>query len=170
MRRAFASAAALLLALSCGCAPRGDGGMPQPAVAAATTSAETTASATPVEANVAQPASAVVEPAATASTPSPADSHTPAAVLDGKAADPFACATDDDCAIKDVGSCCGARPACVRQDAKVFPEDVKARCAREGRVGICGFTAIEGCQCNAGRCAPIVAGPAPGTAPPEPVR
>jgi hypothetical protein len=80
----------------------------------------------------------------------------------------LACKTDTDCAVKDVGSCCGYRPACVRQDAKTFPEDVKARCAAEGRVGTCGFTAIAGCHCDAGRCAAIVEGLSPAAPVPLP--
>jgi hypothetical protein len=69
------------------------------------------------------------------------------------AAPSLACETDSDCAVKDVGSCCGYRPACVRADAETFPEQVKARCAAEGRMGICGFEPVTGCQCTVGKCA-----------------
>jgi hypothetical protein len=62
------------------------------------------------------------------------------------------CRTDADCAIKDVGSCCGQRPACVNASSPTFPEQVKAACAESGRMGICGFPAITGCKCNAGQC------------------
>jgi hypothetical protein len=62
------------------------------------------------------------------------------------------CKTDADCAIKDVGSCCGYRPACVNTASPTFPEQVQAQCAKDGRMGICGFPAITGCTCNAGRC------------------
>ena len=31
------------------------------------------------------------------------------------------CKTDDDCAIKDVGSCFGYRPACVNKASPTFP-------------------------------------------------
>ena len=33
-----------------------------------------------------------------------------------------------------------------------FPDQVKAKCAQDGRVGICGFPAITGCKCTAGQC------------------
>ena len=70
----------------------------------------------------------------------------------------YACTADADCAVKDVGSCCGARPACVNKDSPVDPAAVQAQCAREGRVGICGFQPIERCSCNAGRCEPASGG------------
>jgi hypothetical protein len=62
------------------------------------------------------------------------------------------CRTDADCAIKDVGSCCGYAPACVNKASPTFPEQVQALCAREGRVSTCGFPAITGCKCTAGKC------------------
>ena len=62
------------------------------------------------------------------------------------------CRTDADCAIKDVGSCCGYRPQCVNKDSPTFPDRVKAKCAKDGRMGICGFPAITGCQCVSGQC------------------
>ena len=66
-----------------------------------------------------------------------------------------ACGNDSDCAVKDAGSCCGYRPVCVNKDTPTFPERVKAACAKEGRVGICGFQAIDSCQCVAGKCAGV---------------
>jgi hypothetical protein len=62
------------------------------------------------------------------------------------------CQTDADCAIKDVGSCCGYAPACVNKASPTFPEQVQAQCAKSGRMGICGFPAITGCKCTAGQC------------------
>jgi hypothetical protein len=62
------------------------------------------------------------------------------------------CRTDADCAIKDVGSCCGYAPACVNKASPTFPEQVQAQCAKEGRVSTCGFPAITGCKCSAGKC------------------
>ncbi len=67
-----------------------------------------------------------------------------------------ACRSDSDCAMKDAGSCCGYRPVCVSKDTPTFPEKVKAACAQDGQVGICGFPAIEGCQCVAGKCAGVL--------------
>ena len=63
------------------------------------------------------------------------------------------CRSDADCVVKDVGNCCGYYPACVNRDSKVFPERVKAECARKKIVGVCGFPQIDACTCSAGRCA-----------------
>jgi hypothetical protein len=62
------------------------------------------------------------------------------------------CKSDADCTIKDVGSCCGYRPQCVNTASPTFPEQVQAACAKSGRMGICGFPAITGCKCTAGKC------------------
>ncbi|CAN5345068.1 hypothetical protein BH11PSE14_BH11PSE14_21250 [soil metagenome] len=62
------------------------------------------------------------------------------------------CNSDADCAVKDVGSCCGYRPACLNRDSPTFADAVKARCKAEGRSGICGTIAVPGCQCTNGRC------------------
>ncbi len=64
----------------------------------------------------------------------------------------YSCRTDADCTIKDVGNCCGYYPACVNVDSPTFPEQVKADCDASGRVGVCGFPSITGCQCVDGRC------------------
>lgn len=64
----------------------------------------------------------------------------------------YSCATDADCAVKDVGNCCGYYPACVNVDSPTFPDQVKAECARSGTMSVCGFPAIEGCQCVDNRC------------------
>jgi len=75
-----------------------------------------------------------------------ADSTTTPVKLD------FACKTDADCAVKNVGNCCGAKPACVNANSPTDPEGVKAECARKGMMSMCGFKAIEGCQCVQGQC------------------
>jgi hypothetical protein len=64
----------------------------------------------------------------------------------------FACKTDSDCAVKNVGNCCGAKPACVNANSPTDPEGVKAECARKGIMAMCGFKPIEGCQCVQGQC------------------
>jgi len=65
------------------------------------------------------------------------------------------CKVDADCAIKDVGSCCGYSPQCVNRDSPTFPEQVKAQCASEGRMSVCGFPSLSGCQCVQGQCAGV---------------
>ena len=65
------------------------------------------------------------------------------------------CKVDSDCAIKDVGNCCGQFPQCVNRESPTFPEQVKAQCAREGRMSVCGFPSISGCTCVQGQCAGV---------------
>lgn len=62
------------------------------------------------------------------------------------------CKTSADCAVKDVGNCCGAYPACVNKDSPTFPDRVKAQCGKEHRMGVCGFPVVNGCSCVAGKC------------------
>ena len=64
----------------------------------------------------------------------------------------FSCKTSSDCKIKDVGSCCGYRPACVNKDSKTFPVEVKAQCGKDGMSGICGFPSISSCTCTNSKC------------------
>jgi hypothetical protein len=62
------------------------------------------------------------------------------------------CSTDADCAVKNVGNCCGYFPACVNTQAETFPEQVKAACEAQGLSSICGFQDITACACIEGRC------------------
>ena len=73
----------------------------------------------------------------------------------------FSCKTSSDCKIKDVGSCCGYRPACVNKDSRTFPAEVKAQCGKEGMSGICGFPSISSCTCTNNKCEGV-AGPTSG--------
>ncbi|MBD8528223.1 hypothetical protein [Pseudomarimonas arenosa] len=83
--------------------------------------------------------------------PSPAPSSNMVKAKPGEV--DYSCKVDADCAVKDVGNCCGYYPQCVNADSPTFPDQVKAECAREGRSSICGFPSIESCQCVQGRCA-----------------
>jgi len=62
------------------------------------------------------------------------------------------CRVDADCAVKNVGNCCGYQPACVNANAQVDPQAVQADCARRGIAGVCGFVEIEACSCVNSRC------------------
>lgn len=62
------------------------------------------------------------------------------------------CKFDADCAVKDVGNCCGHYPMCVNRAAKVDPAAVQARCRTSGMAGVCGFPVISGCRCVQGQC------------------
>jgi hypothetical protein len=63
-----------------------------------------------------------------------------------------ACQVDADCAVKNVGSCCGAMPACVHKDSPTDPAAVQAECQRKGLASTCGFREISACTCQDGRC------------------
>lgn len=83
----------------------------------------------------------------------------PSSGSDGKGVD-YSCRSDADCAIKNVGNCCGYYPACVNVDSPTFPEQVQAECAASGLSGICGFPSLTGCQCVNNRCEGVT-GPGP---------
>ncbi len=88
------------------------------------------------------------------STPYPPSEAKPLAEL------VYACASSADCAVKNVGNCCGMQPACVNKDSPTDPEAVRAQCEASGTMGICGFREISACQCVSGRCEPQSFGPA----------
>ena len=63
------------------------------------------------------------------------------------------CNTDADCAVKDVGNCCGtSAPSCVNRDAKIDPAAVRAQCGDARGETLCATPLIEGCRCIDGRC------------------
>ena len=62
------------------------------------------------------------------------------------------CKTSADCAVKNIGNCCGAMPACVNKDSPTDPQAVQAQCQAKGMMGICGFREISACQCDNGQC------------------
>lgn len=62
------------------------------------------------------------------------------------------CQTDSDCAVKDVGNCCGYYPMCVNKDARTDPAAVRAQCDKDGMASICGFQEISSCQCVDNQC------------------
>lgn len=100
------------------------------------------------------PASPAPQPPKAA--PAPAAPTTTAPVEHAGSANPMApdrsCRTDADCAVKDVGNCCGRFPLCVNKDAKIDPAAVRAQCAKDGMASTCGFQEVGGCQCVQGRC------------------
>ena len=107
------------------------------------------------------PEAPVQEPAQNAQPPAPAPA--PADAVTGKPgfdpSDPDrSCKRDSDCAVKDVGNCCGAFPMCVNKDASTDPAAVRAQCAKDGMASICGFQEVSGCQCVKGRCENLTAG------------
>lgn len=83
--------------------------------------------------------------------PAPAPAASPAMKLDR------GCASDADCTVKNVGNCCGALPSCVNVNSPTDPEGVQRECARSGRMSVCGFKPVEGCQCVKGQCTDKIA-------------
>ncbi|MGO4223472.1 hypothetical protein AB4Y64_16635 [Lysobacter sp. TAF61] len=147
MRRLTTVLIALLLCTLCACAAP-----PSDAAGAATPSpvAAPVTPATPAPVAAPAPAQSVAAPAK------------PAAVKIDRS-----CRSDADCAIKDVGNCCGAMPACVNANSPTDPASVQAACAKSGRMGVCGFKTIDSCQCTQGQCSDVSSGLDPG---PEQVR
>jgi hypothetical protein len=166
MRFAAALAIAMLAGALSACAPAPSATTTPTAGTAPTIAREAVAAPVVEPADVAAPAaqgSAVQAPPAqvAAATPSPSPTAASRATSDTAATPSTSaslddrCRSDADCAVKDVGSCCGYNPRCVAKSSQPDPAAVRARCAAEGRVGTCGFREVAGCQCTAGHCAAV---------------
>jgi hypothetical protein len=109
--------------------------------------------ADPAQAAAPQAAAKPVAPAAPAA-PAPVSDPTPAKSVAAPAAMKIdrTCRSDNDCAIKNVGNCCGEMPACVNANSPTDPQGVQDACAKSGHMGVCGFKQIESCQCVQGQC------------------
>ena len=90
--------------------------------------------------------------------PPPMSSPLPPRLVKEAVAVDTTCKSNADCAVKNVGNCCGAMPACVNKDSPTDPAAVQAQCNAKGMMGVCGFKEISACQCDNGQCAPV-AGP-----------
>jgi hypothetical protein len=101
------------------------------------------------QAEASAPQTPVVKPA---KPPRMSDPLPPQRVQGGTVVIDTTCRTDADCAVKDVGNCCGYYPACVNKDSPTDPEGVRAQCAKSGMASVCGFREISACSCNAGKC------------------
>lgn len=114
--------------------------------------------ATPVPAVKPAPATPVPTSDTTTMEPAPGSTKPPLAGATDPTAPSRACRTDADCAVKDVGNCCGTYPMCVHKDAPVDPKAVQAQCARQGMSSVCGFREVRGCSCVQGQCQDIADG------------
>lgn len=95
----------------------------------------------------------VPPPAVDASVPEPEPQPDAGSTTDASSADPrFQCDSDADCAVKDVGNCCGYYPRCANVDATF------ERPSCEGRAGVCGFPTIESCACRQNTCRSLQGG------------
>lgn len=145
--RRFALSLLAALALSACAAPPSDG------AAQSGAEAPIAADAPALPARGAQPAAAAPSmPPRTRPAPPMSKPLPPQRVADAPPVLDYACRTTSDCAIKDVGNCCGQEPRCVNANSPTDPAAVQAQCAKEGRASICGFQPIQSCECRAGRC------------------
>lgn len=87
----------------------------------------------------------------------------PPEVLPEPAALDRSCRTDADCAVKNVGNCCGYYPSCVNVNSPTDPAGVQAECAARGISSVCGFPEVSGCQCVSGQCRDVTGAAAPAT-------
>jgi len=62
----------------------------------------------------------------------------------------YSCSTAADCAVKNVGNCCGSYMACVNMG--FVPDLAAVKDACQGMASICGWADISYCICQAGRC------------------
>ena len=145
--RLFASAALIALLLVGCTAPAPSPDAPKTATEAAPTPAAPAPVATPAPPPQRQPTPPVQAPEATDPKVAP-DASAPSR----------SCRTDSDCAVKNVGNCCGAFPMCVNKDAKTDPAAVQAQCAKAGVASVCGFQEVSGCQCVKGQCENLTSG------------
>jgi hypothetical protein len=141
------------------------------ALAACAAPAPTPAGGEPAQAAGAKDAAPPPAPAATApeTAPTPAPDAKPPATHTRRTGGPLppervddrapaevkvdtSCRTDADCAVKDVGNCCGHYPACVNVNSPTDPKGVQARCAKQGMASVCGFQEIRSCACVKGSC------------------
>src|SRR5690606_7548511 len=147
----------LALLLAACTAPGSQGETPGPAPGASTPAGPTTEDDAPPTVHrgpspgAAAPAAGAAAPPTAHAGPIPGAPAPGGPAAAGAAVD-RSCTTDADCTVKNVGNCCGYYPACVNVDSPTDPEGVQAQCAAEGRMGVCGFPEISGCQCVQGTC------------------
>jgi len=89
---------------------------------------------------------------ATASPPQAPAATTPALPGTTPAVPDASCKVASDCAVRNVGNCCGYYPACVNANAAVDAQAVRAQCERDGMASVCGWQEIEACDCVQNRC------------------
>jgi hypothetical protein len=134
-----------IIALGACAAPRAPGADAQTAVDEASARSAPVAMPAPAAAQPTQESPAPQKPMRTGG-PLPPESDPGQVVIDSS------CKTDADCAVKNVGNCCGYYPACVNVNSPTDPKGVQAECAKKGMASVCGFPEISSCNCTQGRC------------------
>jgi hypothetical protein len=80
----------------------------------------------------------------------------PGNVADGGGRDsatPYSCQTANDCAVRNVGGCCGYLPRCANANGIFTPPGCPG-----GMVSDCGFIEVDSCACELGQCVSLSAG------------
>jgi hypothetical protein len=155
--RALALAALIAAAAVVGCARTPSPGTPNGDVASAPATAgggATSNDASPMATERSNAPASTGIPGRTRPAP-PMSKPLPPQVLPGGPDQPriaTGCRSDSDCAVKDIGSCCGVKPACINRNAEVDPAAVQAACEARGMMSACGFEAVRSCTCDAGTC------------------
>ncbi len=93
-------------------------------------------------------------PAPRMSTPMPPQVLPPQASSSLAVTIDYACHIDSDCAIKDVGSCCGAKSECVNKNSPADPAGVRAQCAKDHLISSCAIRSVTQCGCEQHHCVP----------------
>lgn len=127
-----------------------------PTTEADATTTTTAAESAPQAGSETAPETAAKEPPARRFIPAPkaprmSDPMPPERMPSPVALD-YSCRADADCAVKNVGNCCGMMPACVNKDSPTDPAAVQAECASKGLSSVCGFREISACSCVDNRC------------------
>ena len=157
------AASLLLLALAACAAPSPQGAGERRAAAAADTAARSSSASAQATGRPAIGERIDVPPMSDPYPPVKVGGRAPVQVDRG-------CRIDANCAVKNVGNCCGAMPACVNTNSPTDPAGVQAQCAKDGMASVCGFAEIEGCRCAEGTCVATAAPLDPSRDPPVPVR
>ena len=62
------------------------------------------------------------------------------------------CTTNEDCAIKDIRSCCQEYPTCTNINFNPKPKLVQDLCEVSNTMPVCGYPTINNCECIDGIC------------------
>eukprot|EP01084_Bolivina_argentea_P269660 458344_1 len=65
---------------------------------------------------------------------------------------PNYCTVAGDCAVKNVGNCCGYYPGCVNINYTPDLDAVRRQCEIMGMVSVCGWSQPSGCTCQNNKC------------------
>jgi hypothetical protein len=64
----------------------------------------------------------------------------------------YSCTSDEGCAVRDIGNCCGDYPVCASTGYVPDQAAVTAWCAENQLMSVCGFPDVTRCTCESGSC------------------